>query len=81
MTLTNDDVRAVQRAVQNRDEAEFRRICETKRQNMATEWACVATVALVLVLSVFAAGYAVGVTVARRASADCYTYGPAGLLR
>jgi hypothetical protein len=72
MTLSNEDVIAVHKAVQNCDEAEFRRICERRGQDRLTEWACVGAVALVLVLSVFAVGYCVGATVARQPSASCY---------
>lgn len=72
MTLSNEDVMAVHKAVQNCDEAEFRRICERRRQDRLTEWICVGAVALVLVLSVFAAGYVVGVTVARQPPVSYY---------
>lgn len=72
MTLSDEDIMAVHKAVQNCDEAEFQRICERRKQDRLTEWTCVGAVALTLVLSVFAAGYVVGVTVARQPPVSYY---------
>lgn len=64
--ITDEQLFMLRDAAKHGDVEKFDRVIEQREDASATEWACIAIVAAVLVAGLFAAGYAVGKTVGMR---------------
>lgn len=64
--ITDEQLFMLRDAAKHGDVAKFDRVIEQREEAAATEWACIAIVAAVLVAGLFASGYAVGKTVGMR---------------
>ncbi len=66
ITITEEEILIINKAIRNRDAMAFQKICAEHQAGAAAEWTCIGVVAAILVGALFCAGYAVGRTSALR---------------